>query len=67
MTGLEPVQVGRLVEALASPEVSSRLAGQMTDSTGGNPFFVGEMLRHLRETGALAELREGSPGVDWAA
>ena len=62
LTGLEPVQVGRLVEALASPEVSSRLAGQMTDSTGGNPFFVGEMLRHLRETGALAELREGSLG-----
>ncbi len=60
LTGLEPVQVGRLVEALASPEVSSKLAGQMTDSTGGNPFFVAEMLRHLRETGALAELREGS-------
>ena len=34
----------------------------MTDSTGGNPFFVTEMLRHLRETGALAELRDGSPG-----
>ena len=60
LTGLEPVQVGRLVETLASPEVSSRLAEQMTDSTGGNPFFVAEMLRHLRETGALAELREGS-------
>jgi tetratricopeptide (TPR) repeat protein/predicted Ser/Thr protein kinase len=60
LTGLERVQVGKLVEAIASPEVSSRLTGQMTDSTGGNPFFVAEMLRHLRETGALAELRDGS-------
>src|SRR5688572_11693198 len=63
LTGLEPVQVGRMVESAASSEVSSRLAGQMTDSTGGNPFFVTEMLRHLRETGALADLRTGSPGA----
>ena len=63
LTGLEPVQVERMVEAAASSEVSSRLSGQMTDGTGGNPFFVTEMLRHLRETGALADLGTGSPGT----
>ena len=29
-----------------------RLIEQITDETGGNPFFVGEMLRHLEESGA---------------
>jgi serine/threonine protein kinase/tetratricopeptide (TPR) repeat protein len=62
LTGLGPSQVGKLVETLASPDVSSMLAGTMTDNTGGNPFFVGEILRHLHETGALAELRGVGPG-----
>lgn len=51
--GLERQQVGMLVETVASSVVSSALIEQLTDSTGGNPFFVGEMLRHLHETGAL--------------
>ena len=68
LAGLERAQVGRLVEAISSPEMSSKLTGRMTDSTGGNPFFVGEMLRHLRETGAFAEgaaseLSESSTGL----
>jgi len=53
--GLERQQVGMLVETVASSVVSSALAKQLTDSTGGNPFFVGEMLRHLQETGALTQ------------
>jgi tetratricopeptide (TPR) repeat protein/DNA polymerase III delta prime subunit len=61
LTGLERSQVGQMVEALASPDVSSMLAGQMTDNTGGNPFFVGEMLRHLRETGALTAFQNARP------
>jgi tetratricopeptide (TPR) repeat protein len=54
LPGLAQSEVRRLVETLATPDLSSTLARKMTDSTGGNPFFVGEMLRHLQETGALA-------------
>lgn len=32
---------------------SARLAHALRDETGGNPFFIGEVLRHLSETGAL--------------
>jgi len=56
LSGLETTQVQALVETVTTPDVSSQLAGRMTDSTGGNPFFVGELLRHLRETGALKDL-----------
>ena len=51
--GLERQQVGMLVETVASSAVSAALTEQLADSTGGNPFFVGEMLRHLHETGGL--------------
>ncbi len=34
-------------------ELGVRLAATLGRDTGGNPFFVGELLRHLAETGAL--------------
>ena len=34
-------------------------AAEVHRETGGNPFFVGEVLRHLAETGALARDEEG--------
>ena len=34
-------------------------AGELYRETGGNPFFVGEVLRHLVETGALVRGADG--------
>ena len=34
-------------------------AAELHRETGGNPFFVGEVLRHLSETGALARNSHG--------
>jgi predicted ATPase len=58
--GLERQQVGMLVETVASSAVSAALTEQLADSTGGNPFFVGEMLRHLHETGGLTSPAENA-------
>ena len=59
LTGLEPGEVGRLAETLSASNVPASLARQVAESTGGNPFFVGEMFRHLNETGLAAGLPEG--------
>lgn len=44
--------VGTLLESLGLPGVG-RLAVQMTQHTGGNPFFVLETVKHLMELGQL--------------
>jgi class 3 adenylate cyclase len=35
------------------------LAGQITEETDGNPFFTLEVIRHLRESGAIAQADSG--------
>ena len=45
------------MSAAAGHELDARgvaLAGEIAAETGGNPFFVNEILRHLRESEALA-------------
>ncbi|HEY8582538.1 MAG TPA: AAA family ATPase, partial [Capillimicrobium sp.] len=54
LDGLSEAEVAALVTAAGSPPA---LAATLRHDTGGNPLFVGEVLRHLRETGA------GSPGA----
>ena len=61
LRGLGEREVQGLIAALAGPETSAQLLHAVFNSTGGNPFFVGEMVRHLNETGALA--RTGSAGT----
>ena len=39
---------------LAGSDVGPALAGALFDTTEGNPFFLGEVLRHLTETGTLS-------------
>jgi DNA-binding winged helix-turn-helix (wHTH) protein/tetratricopeptide (TPR) repeat protein len=58
--GLNGAHVRGLVDTIAGPGAPSHLAQIVTDSTDGNPFFATEMLRHLKETGAIARL-SGSP------
>jgi tetratricopeptide (TPR) repeat protein len=60
LRGLDGPETQVLVNTLAGPDVSPRLASLVMESTDGNPFFIAEMLKHLSETGALARLRGAS-------
>ncbi len=56
LSGLGPVEVAELVAAAAGHELDAdalALAGGLATETGGNPFFVGEILRNLTESGAI--------------
>lgn len=58
LTGLEEVDVVAILEATAGHEmdkVGRRLAEEIAAESGGNPFFVGELLRHLTESGTLVQ------------
>ena len=62
--GLEDTSVVALVEAAAGhhlDEAGVVLAHALYRETDGNPFFVGEVLRHLVETGAITQ----DPGGRW--
>jgi class 3 adenylate cyclase len=63
LTGLESEDVLALMEALAGQELDEEgraLAAEITRETAGNPFFAGELLRHLIESGAIARQEDGS-------
>ena len=57
---LEGLSAGDVVDLMSAAaghemdELGTRLAGEIVDETGGNPFFVGEILHNLTESGALA-------------
>ena len=60
--GLDGGGVVEYIEAAAGQDLDDdgrRLAATLSRETDGNPFFVGEVLRHLRETGAI---RRGADG-----
>ena len=61
LTGLDVEGVMHLVKDAAGHDLDESgldLARVVQRETEGNPFFVGEILRHLRETGAIF-LRDG--------
>ena len=56
LTGLDDTGVVSLMEATAGQAMDDtgvRFAHAVYSETDGNPFFVGEVLRHLSETGAI--------------
>src|SRR4051812_6412346 len=54
--GLAEAEVGELVAELASAPASQSFVRALTGETEGNPFFIEEVVRHLRDTsGALSE------------
>lgn len=61
LDGLDADEISALMEATAGHELDESamaLARALHDETEGNPFFVGEMLRHLAESGAIVQ-RDG--------
>jgi hypothetical protein len=62
LTGLDSGEVLALMEAAAGQELDENgraLAEEITRETAGNPFFAGEVLRHLTESGAIAQGEDG--------
>ena len=72
LSGLPPADVLTLIEAAdeehpfalgeaphAVEVEGGELARQITEETAGNPFFTLEVIRHLRESGAAAQVRAG--------
>jgi class 3 adenylate cyclase len=62
LIGLDPEDVVALMEALAGHKLDEdgrELALEITHETDGNPFFAGELLRHMIESGAIAKGPDG--------
>ncbi|MCW3019156.1 MAG: family transcriptional regulator, partial [Solirubrobacterales bacterium] len=62
LTGLESRDVLALMEALVGQDFDAdggALAAEITRETAGNPFFAVELLRHLTESGAIAQQQDG--------
>jgi class 3 adenylate cyclase len=62
LTGLDSKDVLVLMEAAAGHELDEdgrALAVEITRETAGNPFFAGEVLRHLTESGAIMQEEGG--------
>jgi class 3 adenylate cyclase len=62
LTGLDSEDVLALMETAAGHELDEdgrALAGEIARETAGNPFFAGEVLRHLTESGAIAQEEGG--------
>jgi class 3 adenylate cyclase/tetratricopeptide (TPR) repeat protein len=62
LRGLEDTDVIDLMEAAAGHDLDDSgigLAHALRRDTDGNPFFAGEILRHLSETGAIVQGDDG--------
>jgi DNA-binding SARP family transcriptional activator/tetratricopeptide (TPR) repeat protein len=56
LTGLAEAEVGELVAELASAPATESFVHALAGETEGNPFFIEEVVRHIRDTaGALSE------------
>ena len=69
LTGLDLDDVVALIESASGEPLAAGygdLAAALRDDTGGNPFFVWSMLRHLAESGALTQSESGHWSADEA-
>jgi predicted ATPase len=51
-------EVHDVLAALGRPNPPPRLVRKFADHTGGNPFFVAELFRHVKEDGRLFDARQ---------
>ena len=58
LTGLEPDNIGRLIEHRGGTAGAPEVAEHLHRATGGNPFFADEVLRMLQSEGGLEILTE---------
>jgi class 3 adenylate cyclase/tetratricopeptide (TPR) repeat protein len=66
LSGLLSEDVLALMEAVAGQDLGDDgrgLAAEIARETAGNPFFAGEILRHLTESGAVATQDDGRWGL----
>lgn len=62
LSGLGEGEIVALIEEQAGHPIDATgraLAGEIHAETAGNPFFVGELLRHLGETGLIGREADG--------
>jgi len=62
LRGLSDIDLLMLLEKMAGHDMDDEgvaLRDALLTETAGNPFFVGEILRHLAETGAILEGSDG--------
>ncbi len=62
LDGLGPEEVAEVMTAAAGHDIGDvgrKLAAEIAQETDGNPFFVGEILQHLTESGALTADEQG--------
>ena len=62
LRGLGEESIVEIMERAAGHDMDANglaLAREIAAETDGNPFFVGEMLRHLSESGAVAQASDG--------
>jgi tetratricopeptide (TPR) repeat protein len=60
LEGLGELAVSRLLSVLAEQDVDAEIAERIARETGGNPFFIRELLLHFLEEGALKQTDDGS-------
>jgi adenylate cyclase len=58
---LDEAGVGAMLAALGPGQPPARLVRTFVEQTGGNPFFVDELFRHLNDEGRLLDARGGWP------
>jgi class 3 adenylate cyclase/tetratricopeptide (TPR) repeat protein len=61
--GLSVDELAELVEDLPKGQAGRALAATLHEGTEGNPFFVGEILRHVAESGLAVEALPVPEGV----
>jgi len=61
LAGLESTDVGPFIQAATGSEASQQLIDAVYAHTGGNPFFMAEVIRLLSETGELED-KSGAAG-----
>ncbi|HKG24817.1 MAG TPA: AAA family ATPase, partial [Thermomicrobiales bacterium] len=61
LSGLTESDVARFVDLIAGSGASPELVAAVYRETGGNPFFVTEVVRLLADEGSLAAIRQTDP------